>query len=192
MLWSFHSNASSDNASFLGSRHSPVRPVHYSSSLWNFLRKKKAGTFWNKYKQNQVTIDQMDLSTLSFICIFIIIINWYYNLFQVRNSKEGEVFLFCFWILFFSIILIIAQNQSFTSVAIHPALLSIPHSSRASNQQSGKEHSARQWTLRPDSHPKSFPIDKVSYVNNLSQISLTTFQTFSEKETNLSSHRVRH
>lgn len=34
--------------------------------------------------------------------------------------------------------------------------------------------------------PKEFSnkLDKVSYVNNLSQISFTTFQTFSEKETN--------
>lgn len=37
--------------------------------------------------------------------------------------------------------------------------------------------------------PKEFSnkLDKVSYVNNLSQVNLTTFQNFSEKEINLSS-----
>lgn len=140
--------------------HSPVRPVHYSSSLWNFLRKKKAGTFWNKYKQNQVTTDQLDLNTLSYV--YIIIINWYYNLFQVRLRREGGLFLFYFWIYLFSTILSVALEitGSIIHQCSHPLLLFFPFHAPTGHptndlektSEPGNEHSGQTGT-------QSFPIN---------------------------------
>lgn len=127
------------------------------------------------------------ISTHSHPYVYLIItINWCYNLFHVRISRAGGLFLFYFWICFFSIILSIAQGVTGSIIhqGSHPSCSSFHCTLQQRIQPTNWKRPTEPGNEQSGQLPKEFSnkLDKIIYVNNLWQINLTTFQNFSEKK----------